>query len=183
MKKTILTIIASIFFTVGMAFAQLPADLDETFGINTVLEENGYDSIADIETNSRNVIFYATQYGIKVFKSDGKTLVNEIPNIPYLNQNNLVKINNIEVLDDNSILVAGFFYSNGSRATGIVKLKSNLQIDTSFGQNGFAIIDNAIFSYSSGDGDSLVVQPDNKILIIGSRYDKTTPNHPTEHFL
>ncbi|MFC0665596.1 M10 family metallopeptidase C-terminal domain-containing protein [Azotobacter chroococcum] len=84
----------------------------------------------------------------------------------------------VTVLPDGKILMAGSSYDYSENSTyfdfSVIRLNADGTLDTSFGSDGEAIAD---IDGNSDFGNSLLVQPDGKILVAGRSYN---PSYDTE---
>lgn len=92
------------------------------------------------------------------FGSNGITAVSVDPN------HDLAGVVDLQIAPDGKIVVLGFFIPTGQYyASGLYRFLPNGQIDTSFGDNGFVLLDELPWHV----GFAIKVQADNKVVLAG----------------
>lgn len=91
------------------------------------------------------------------FGNNGIAAVSADPN------HDLAGVIDLEIAPDGKIVVLGFFMPSGQWASGLYRFLPNGQLDTSFGNNGFVLLDelpwHVVFA--------IKIQPDNKVVLAG----------------
>lgn len=91
------------------------------------------------------------------FGSNGITAVSVDPN------HDLAGVVDLQIAPDGKIVVLGFFMPSSQFASGLYRFLPNGQIDTSFGDNGFVLLDELPWHV----GFAIKVQADNKVVLAG----------------
>ena len=120
-----------------------------------------------IGTFRQHVLMLFNQVGTldTTFGTNGKSFTN-------FATNNSQEIRSILLLNDDSLLISGHYYTgNASRNDGFVsKLNSDGTIDSSFGENGISLVSFTDANSSIGNNDFInaaTIQSDGKIVIAG----------------
>ncbi|HEY6985486.1 MAG TPA: hypothetical protein VH375_05355 [Rhodanobacteraceae bacterium] len=73
----------------------------------------------------------------------------------------------VAVQSDGKIVAAGFTDENGPDQVGLIRLTTDGQLDTTFGNQGKVVINAGQSANGSSQARALVIQPDGKLLIAG----------------
>ncbi|MCU0239280.1 MAG: hypothetical protein MUC29_07550 [Pyrinomonadaceae bacterium] len=169
MKKTILTIIASILLMANLAFGQTtwsPADFDPTFGSTSPgITFEPLDRVIDVEVNRWNEILVLSGWGLKIYDGDGN-LDRSIPNIGPANSFTMSRF--IKISNDSDIIVGGQISVNGVWERFLTKLDTNLNVIRTFGNNGFVIVPPKTINHQT---NAMTLQKDGKIILVGQTYE------------
>jgi uncharacterized delta-60 repeat protein len=169
MKKTFLIFIATLLFSANIILAQTsytPADFDYTFGTNgTPFSYEKIDRIVDVEANRAGELVVTDGLGIKIYDPNGNFL-HSISSIGPANSHVLSGF--IKIVDNDDIIVSGFIKINGIWERFLTKLDSNLNVDITFGKNGYSFIKPTILNYST---NAIAIQSDGKIILVGDVYE------------
>ena len=158
--------------------------LDTDFGVNGIVTSSG-GICYDIILLDDGKIIIAGRHSSKNFiaklLSDGSMDETFGEGGVSIIGNNNTYINDIWLLPDGSILCSGQEGSTYVKQMQVVKITSNGQVDTTFGDNGFV---RSFFGFPSVNANALLVQPDGKFIIGGAVISDTEyPHNSSQLFL
>lgn len=186
--KYILYIIVLYFSFTCLSFAQHPGDLDKTFGDNgkVCVGIGGYYDLAQAVVLQKDGKIVVAGYGqASPTSNKGMSIARYLQNgnmdydfgdlgvIHKLSATVDGELNSIVIQKDDKIVAVGFSISQITKNENItlVRLTENGQIDKSFGDGGLVVTE---ISSEKDVGESAAIQPDGKIVIVG-----TTQHNPS----
>jgi uncharacterized delta-60 repeat protein len=185
-NSVINTIIFCFLFTY-LSFAQKPGDLDKTFGKEGKVSVGigGYFDVAQevaLQSDGKIVVAGYGRESSSSFKGlsiarylqDG-TLDYDFGSLGLIQKQTTTmegELNSIAIQKDDKILAVGYSISSTTNNEDItlVRFNKNGQLDKSFGNNGLVLTE---ISDQKEIGESVAIQPDGKIVVVG-----TTQHNP-----
>ena len=188
---------AFLFFVCALFSTQARAqpELDTTFnGTGKLIFGNPSVSASSVVVQPDNKILLAGggylggipayTFNLNRFNENGSldTTYSSPPfNIPGLTQNASKYLYDVELQNDGKIIAAGYstFFSPEKKKAVTIRFNSDGSFDSSFGTNGIIITEFG----GNAEARQIVIQPDQKILIVGFANDATAGSSPNRQFV
>jgi uncharacterized delta-60 repeat protein len=185
--NSVMNTIIFCFLFPYLSFAQKPGDLDKTFGKEGKVSVGigGYFDVAHevaLQSDGKIVVAGYGRESSSSFKGlsiarylqDG-TLDYDFGNLGLIQKQTTTmegELNSIAIQKDDKILAVGYSISSTTNNEDItlVRFNKNGQLDKSFGNNGLVLTE---ISDQKEIGESVAIQPDGKIVVVG-----TTQHNP-----